>query len=325
MAAYSLDGRRVLITGGAGFVGSHLVRAALADGAVVTVLDDLSTGDAKEVEGLECRLVKGSILDRALVSECVKAAEVVIHAAARNIIVSTRNPLDDFETNIGGTLNVLLAAREAGIQRVVYTSSASIYGNSRYLPVNEDDVPNLLSPYAVSKYSGESYCRAFYESYDLPTAVVRYSNVYGPGQAPSNPYCGVIGKFFAAARSGRAIEIHGDGQQTRDFTYVDDAVAATLIAAVHPRAVGQVFNVGTGFETAVNTLAETVKRVAASDVPVRHVDRRDIDNIRRRVLNIEKIRQTLHWVPGFTLEQGLARMWKWFAGTEGTTTSAPQG
>jgi UDP-glucose 4-epimerase len=314
MKPSALSGRRVLITGGAGFVGANLVRTAIEAGARVTVLDDFTTGDRNDLAGLECECVTGSVADKAVVQGLVRKAEIVIHAAARNIIVSTKNPLDDFETNIGGTLNVLLAAREAGVERIVYTSSASIYGNSRYLPVNEDDVPNLLSPYAVSKYAGESYCRAFYESYDLPTTVVRYSNVYGPGQRPTNPYCGVIGKFFAAAQAGASIEIHGDGLQTRDFTFVDDAVAATLQAAVHPRAVGEVFNVGTGFETSVNGLAEAVRKVAGSSAPVRHVDRRDIDNIRRRVLNIEKIRQALHWVPRFTLEQGLARTWAWFAG-----------
>ena len=225
---------------------------------------------------------------------------------------AVHNGADD---NASGSVAVLLAAREAPVTRVVYSSSASVYGNSRYLPVNEDDLPNLLSPYAVSKFAGESYCRAFHESYGLPAAVVRYSNVYGPGQSPSNPYCGVIAKFFEAARAGRPVLVHGDGQQTRDFTYIDDAVEATLAAAVHPRAVGEVFNVGTGFETAINGLAEAVRQVSGSAVPIEHVDRRDIDNIRRRVLNIEKIRRTLHWVPQVTLHQGLRRTWEWLNAT----------
>lgn len=311
-----LAGRNVLVTGGAGFVGSNVVARLVAVGARVTVLDDFETGSRAALQPFpEVEVVEGSVEDELLVRRVVGAAEIVLHLAARNIIVSTRNPRDDFRTNVGGTLAVLLAARECRVARVVYSSSASVYGNSRYLPVNEDDLPNLLSPYAVSKFAGESYCRAFHESYGLPTAVVRYSNVYGPGQSPSNPYCGVISKFFEAARADRTLQVHGDGQQTRDFTYVDDAVEATLLAAVQPRAVGEVFNVGTGFETAINTLAEAVRQVSGRAVAVEHVDRRDIDNIRRRVLNIEKTRRTLHWVPHVTLQQGLRRTWEWLNAT----------
>ncbi len=306
----TLRGKRVLVTGGAGFVGSSIVQRLVGLGAEVTVLDNLETG-RREALVAGARFVQGAVEDQALVERLVAEVQVVIHAAARNIIVSTKNPRDDFSTNVGGTLNVLLAARLAGVERLVYTSSASVYGNSRYLPVNEDDTPNLLSPYAVSKHAGESYCRAFYESYQLPTATVRYSNIYGPGQTPTNPYCGVISKFLEAARQGQPILVHGDGLQTRDFTYVDDAVEATLLAAVHPRAVGEVFNVGTGFETDVNTLAALVRAVAGSTVSVENIDRRDIDNIRRRVVNIEKIRQKLHWVPRVTLREGLTRTWAW--------------
>jgi UDP-glucose 4-epimerase len=315
MKLETLEKKRVLVTGGAGFVGAHAVRRLLELGAEVTVLDNLETSRREHVAP-EAVFVEGSVEDIALVERLVGETQIILHLAARNIIVSTRNPRDDFSTNVGGTLNVLIAARHSGIERVVYSSSASIYGNSRYLPVNEDDAPNLLSPYAVSKFAGESYCRAFYESYDVPTSVVRYSNVYGPGQSASNPYCGVIGKFFEAARQGRPLSIHGDGLQTRDFTYVDDAVEATLLAAVRARAVGEAFNVGTGFETSVNTLAETVRDVSGSSMAIDHIDRRDIDNIRRRVVNIEKIRQSLQWVPRVTLREGLLRTWNWLLGQE---------
>jgi len=319
----AFGGRRILVTGGAGFVGSRLV-ARLADaGARVTVLDDLFTGRAEAVPaGVD--LVVGTVTDESLVRELVERATLVLHLAARNIIASTANPQDDYATNIGGTLNVLLAAREARVERVVYTSSASIYGNPRSIPINEEDSLEPLSPYAVSKLAGEHYCFAFYESYGTPVSAVRYSNIYGPGQRPDNPYCGVVSKFFAGAIAGDVLRIHGDGEQTRDFTYIDDAVEATILAAIHPRAEGEVFNVGTGIETSVNDLAATIAAVLDRDVATEPVDRRDVDNIRRRVVNIEKARRMLRWSPQVTLEHGLARTARWLASEEGAAAGGRQ-
>lgn len=306
---------RIVVTGGAGFVGSNIVRRLLAGNASVTVLDDFYTGREQNLpdnqKGL--KIVRGSVTDFPLVKEVVKDATVVIHEAARNIIVSTKNPKEDYEVNIGGTLNLLLAMRESSLKRMVYASSASIYGNPRYLPINEDDGVNTLSPYSVSKLAGENYCKAFYESYGVSTAVVRYSNVYGPGQHPENPYCGVVGKFFTDAVSGKPLRIHGDGEQTRDYTYVDDVVDATLLAALSPKAEGQIYNVGTGRETSVNQLAKIILATVGKDLVPEHVDRRDIDNIRRRVVNIEKIRRELRWSPSVTIEEGLRRTYEWLA------------
>jgi UDP-glucose 4-epimerase len=307
----SFGGRKILVTGGAGFVGGALTRRLVDSGARVTVLDDLFTGKAETIPtGAE--FVLGSVTDRALVDELVASHGLVFHLAARNIIASTANPRDDFETNIGGTLNVLLAARASRVDRIVYASSASVYGNPRSIPINEDDQAVLLSPYAVSKLGGENYCTAFYESYGLPTACVRYSNVFGPGQRPDNPYCGVVSKFLADAQAGRSVTVHGDGEQTRDYTYISDAVEATLLAAIHPRAEGEVFNVGTGIETSVNALAASIGVALGKPVDVQHIDRRDIDNIRRRVVNIEKARRMLRWTPQVTLERGLAETAAWF-------------
>ena len=307
----TLEGSRVLVTGGAGFVGSNLVRRLLGEGARVTILDDLFTGRLENLPANGFDFVEGSVCDVALVERLVKASDVVFHAAARNIVVSTRNPREDFETNIGGTLNVLLAARDSKVQRVVYTSSTSVYGNPRSLPIHEDDPLSLLTPYAVSKLGGENYCMAFYESYGVPVAAVRYSNVYGPGQDPANPYCGVVAKFIEALFAGQPPVIHGDGNQTRDFTYVDDAVEATVVAAQSDRALGEVFNVGTGVETRVNELAALLGRIVGVEAPPQHTNRRDIDNIRRRVVNIEKARRALRWVPSMTLEDGLQATVAW--------------
>lgn len=313
----SLGGKRIVVTGGAGFVGSNVVRRLLAEQARVIVLDDFYTGDDHNLPAGESNLevIRGSVTDYDMVRDVTRGASLVFHLAARNIIVSTRNPREDYEVNIGGTLNVLMAARELKIPRVVYSSSTSVYGNPRYLPINEDDLTNMLSPYAVSKYAGENYCKAFYESYGLSSAVVRYSNVYGTAQRPDNPYCGVVSKFFESAMKGEPLKIHGDGEQTRDFTYIDDTVEATILAGISPKADGQVYNVGTGREVTVNQLARLIIEITGAPVEPAYVDRRDIDNIRRRVVNIEKIRRELRWVPTFTIEHGLRRTYQWLLET----------
>jgi UDP-glucose 4-epimerase len=308
-----LSGQRIVVTGGAGFVGSNIVRRLSKEGAQVVVLDDFYTGAMENLPADDpaIEIVRGTVTDYELVRDVVKGAAVVFHEAARNIIVSTRNPREDYEVNIGGTLNVLLAARETNVPRTVYASSASVYGNPRYLPINEDDATNMLSPYAVSKFAGENYCKAFYESYGLSVAAVRYSNVFGIAQRPDNPYCGVIARFFESAMNHESPRIHGDGEQTRDFTYIDDVVEATLLAGISSKAEGQVYNVGTGRETTINHLARTIIRITAATVEPTYIDRRDIDNIRRRVVNIEKIRRELRWVPSVTIEEGLRRTYQW--------------
>ena len=311
----SLGKKRILVTGGAGFIGANVVRRLCGEGADVTVLDDFFTGKLENLRGLEGRykLVRGSVVDRALVTDQVGKHEIVFHLAARNIIASTKNPYEDFETNIGGTLNVLLAARAARTPRVVYSSSVSVYGNARSLPSNEEDPVNLLTPYAVSKFGGEGYCRALSSGSDLAAAVVRYSNVYGPGQDPTNPYCGVVSRFMTRASEGLAPEIYGDGEQTRDFTFIDDVIDATLLAAAAPAAVGKVFNVGTGIETTVNALARGVLDLYGLSAAPTHIEKRDIDTVARRVVDISRIRQVLGWTPRVTLEEGLRRTQRWFS------------
>jgi len=305
-------GKKVLVTGGAGFVGSVLTDTLVQEGARVTVMDDLFTGRKENLHSLKCiRFVQGSVTDLNLVNRLLKGSDLVFHLAVRNIIVSTKSPQLDFQVNTGGMFNVLIAAKNYGIERIVYTSSVSIYGNARHLPIDEDDRLSILNPYAASKLSGENYCSAFYESYGIPVTIVRYSNVYGRNQSPLNPYCGVVSKFFDQIMKNRDPLIHSSGEQTRDFTYVTDAVEATLLASLVPKALGEVFNVGTGKETSVNELVQKIIQITGSSVKPQYIDRRDIDNVQRRVLNIEKSRRILRWVPAKTMESGLTETYSW--------------
>ncbi|HDQ45723.1 MAG TPA: SDR family NAD(P)-dependent oxidoreductase [bacterium] len=307
-------GKNVLITGGAGFVGSNLVDQLVEEGARVTVLDDLFSGRKENIAHFrEITFIQGCVTDVDKINQLVQENELVFNLAVRNIIVSTVSPELDFQVNTGGMFNILLAAKKFGVERIVYTSSASVYGNSRYLPINEDDHISTLNPYAASKLSAENYCHAFFETYDVPMAIVRYSNVYGKKQSPTNPYCGVVSKFFESLMNGQSPQIHGDGEQTRDFTYVADAVEATLLAAYHPRAVGEVFNVGSGKETSINELVSRIIEIIGTKARPQYIDRRDIDNIRRRVLNIEKSRKILRWSPTRTLENGLRETHEWLS------------
>ncbi|HMT97277.1 MAG TPA: NAD-dependent epimerase/dehydratase family protein [Ferruginibacter sp.] len=309
----NLKNKKVLVTGGAGFVGSNLVKKLIEEQqANVTVLDDLFTGNQNFLKNLDCRFVHGSVEDDGLVNQLVKNAEVVFHLAARNIIVSNANPREDLRVNVGGTFNILEACKIHGIERVVYSSTASVYGNPKTLPIPEDAPKEFLSFYSASKFSGEVYAQTFYEVFNVPVAVVRYSNVYGYNQLPLNPYCGVIGKFIEKGLKGDPLLIHGDGEQTRDYTFVTDAVEATVQAAINARAIGQVYNIGTGVETSVKHLAETIIQLTGEKSKIEYVDKRDIDNIRKRYLNIDKIRHELKFSPFTRIENGLKNTIDWY-------------
>ena len=321
----SYQNKKVLVTGGAGFVGSNLVNHLVEAGAEVTVLDDLFTGRKSNIKYInDIRFIQGTVTDYELVATLVKGADIVFNLAVRNIIVSTKSPLLDFQVNTGGTFNVLVAAKNFGIERVVYASSASVYGNPRIIPIPEEEHLSTLSPYAASKLAGENYCQAFYESYGLPVVVLRYSNVYGVNQSPSNPYSGVISKFFYNLMNNRSPQVHGDGEQTRDFTYVDDAVDATMRAGLSLKAEGEVFNVSSGKETSINDLVEKISLVTETSIPPVYIDRRDIDNIRRRVLNTEKIRRVLRWIPNTTLRIGLDKTYQWLLEDTKMETKKPR-
>jgi len=313
-----LNESRVLVTGGAGFVGSNLVARLLDLGCRVTVLDDLSTGKRHLLPSHpNLTLVEGDVRNYDLLKNLIADTEIIFHEAARNIIVSSARPREDQEVNVGGTMNVLVAARDSSADALVYASSASIYGNARGLLLAEEEPPMPLSVYAAGKLAAEQYCSAFYEVYGLPVTMLRYFNVYGPNQSPENPYAGVVSKFFNHTLSGKPPEIHGNGQQTRDFTYVSDAVEATVLAATADGSKGELFNVGTGVETSIVRLAHEIIDLSGMNGKLQpiYIPRRDIDNVRRRCANIEKIRRKLRWEPTVELSHGLRLTLDWIKGS----------
>jgi UDP-glucose 4-epimerase len=214
--------------------------------------------------------------------------------------------------NVGGSYNVFEACLEHNVKKVVYASTSSIYGNPKRLPVQENDEKRFLNFYSASKYSAEIYAKTFHEVFDLPVTILRYSNIYGPYQTPANPYCGVIGKFITAALEGTPLMVHGDGRQTRDYTYIDDAVEATIAAAVYPQTTGQDYNIATGIQTSVLDLANAIIRITQSSSPIEHVENRDIDNIRFRCIDVEKSKKDLHYQPEYQIEKGLQSTVNWF-------------
>jgi UDP-glucose 4-epimerase len=318
MIPYPVDairGQRVLVTGGLGFCGLNLSRSLAEDlECDVTILDDRSNSTTAPRLPARCTVVIGDVREERDFAPLVLAHPWVFHLACRTILTCGSDPESDLTVNALSTLRMLeflRRERPPSFQRFLYTSSVSLYGNSRHLPADELDPPSILNHYAATKLLGEQYSLLYHTAYGLPTTCVRYSNVYGPGQTPRNPYCGVVGKFIDACLEGRPLTIHGDGEQTRDYTFVTDAVEATILAAVSAKAVGDVFNIGSGIETSVNTLAQEIRLLAQSDQPVEYLARRDIDNVRRRSVNPEKIRVRLGWVPAVRLRDGLRETIAW--------------
>ncbi|MFE4522998.1 NAD-dependent epimerase/dehydratase family protein [Cytobacillus firmus] len=304
--------KKVVITGGAGFIGSNLAKKLVEIGYKVFIIDDLFSGSLDNLKGLNIEFIQGTILNKNLLLKVFKGSDIVFHLAARNIIAAIENPREDLRSNIEGTYNVLEAAKDAKVNKLVYASTSSIYGNPKYLPINEDDKLNFLNFYSVSKFAGESYAKVFYEVYGLPITVVRYSNVFGYNQRAENPYCGVIGKFIDYCNYKKPILIHGDGEQTRDFTFIDDAVEATILSGLSNKSIGESYNIGTGVETSINSLAFKLKKITNSESEVKYIEKRDIDNLRRRVMNIEKIRYQLKFFPKYTLGEGLKKTVEWY-------------
>lgn len=305
--------KKVVVTGGAGFIGSNL-STELCKGNEVTIVDDFSTGKEDNIKELigagSVRLVKGSITDLETIKSSFKGADYVFHQAAiPSVPRSVADPLKTNDAGITGTLTVLVAARDCGIEKVVFASSSSVYGETESLPKREDMECRPMSPYAVTKLAGEHYCRVFNELYNLKTVALRYFNVYGPMQDPKSEYAAVVPKFIDCALRGEAFPIHGDGLQSRDFTFVGDVVRANLMAA-ESNATG-VYNIGGGKRTTVVELAQAISEVVGTEMKVVHLPPRPGD-VKDSWADISKAYRDFGFKPAFTLREGISETVAWF-------------
>jgi nucleoside-diphosphate-sugar epimerase len=308
---------RYLVTGGAGFIGSHLVEHLTSRGEDVVVLDDFSTGQRANVEPFlgAIELIEGTLLDPETCARAARGVDYVLHqAAVPSVPRSVADPLGSHEACATGTVNMLIAARDAKVKRFVYAASSSAYGNTAELPKHEDMQPRPLSPYAAAKYAGECYARAFHVTYGLPTVALRYFNIFGPRQDPNSQYAAAIAKFISSALRGTTPTIYGDGSQTRDFTYVANAVSANLLACTAPdEADGDVFNVGCGERVSVNELWRRVQRLAGSNIEPVYAPKRAGD-VRDSLASLVKIERVLGYKPVVDLDEGLRQTVSHFRG-----------
>jgi UDP-glucose 4-epimerase len=309
---------RVLVTGGAGFIGSHLVRGCLEAGDEVRVLDDFSTGRREKLSSVQgdVTVIEGTVTDPATVRRAGEGCEVIHHLAALpSVPLSVEDPVGTHHVNATGTLHVLQAARELGVRRVVYSSSCAVYGDSERLPASEDDPVSPLSPYALQKRIGELYAERFASLYGLETVALRYFNVYGPSQDADSAYAAVVPRFLTAVSKGEPPRIHGDGRQSRDFVYVGDVVRANLAAAGGPSEVsGECFNIAGGTGITILELLEAIGRALGLEgIEAEHAPPRPGD-VRQSVADVGKARERIGWRATTPLEEGLGETARGLAG-----------
>ena len=305
--------RLYLVTGGAGFIGSHMVERLLSQGHRVRIADDFSSGRRENVPShANVDLVEGDLADMDVAKRAAAGCDYVIHLAAiPSVPRSVKDPVKSHRANVDGTLNMLIASRDAGVKRLVFAGSSSVYGDAAVLPKREDMRPSPLSPYALQKLIGEQYCQMFTRLYGLETVTTRFFNVFGPRQQPGSPYSGVISLFIEALASGKNPTVHGDGRQTRDFTYVGDVVTGVLRCCEAPNIAGEVINVAAGGRISLLDLIRTLQGLLKSKAepvfgPTREGDVRDSQ------ADIEKARRHLSFAPAVAFEDGLRETVAWF-------------
>jgi len=308
-----------LVTGGAGFIGSHLVDGLLAKGYRLRVLDNLSTGKKLNLESAWNRIewIEGDLRNESQVRRAVKGVDYVFHAAAnRAVLRSVDNPLETNEVNVKGTLLVLLAARDFGVKRVIFSSSSSIYGNTKKFPSSEDDCPSPQSPYAATKLAGEHYCRIFSSLYGLETVSLRYFNVFGPRQHPESRYAAVIPIFIDCLMKEKRPEVHWDGKQSRDFSYVDNVTHASLLALQVPAVSGEVFNIACHEEFSILEVLRLLRKIMGvkNGKPLFRPKR--LGDVCRTFADIRKAKKGLGYRVQTPFEEGLRRTVSWFLGSQ---------
>lgn len=312
-----------LVTGGAGFIGSNLVAKLVARGEQVRVLDNFSTGQRRNLSPFQDKIaiIEGDIRSYHTVREVMEGVNFVLHhAALPSVPRSVRDPITTSEVNVLGTLNILQAAKDAGVKRLIYASSSSVYGNSPELPKHEDMPTNPLSPYAISKLAGEQYCRIFWQIYGLETVCLRYFNVFGPNQDPNSQYAAVIPTFITALLNGDTLLIHGEGSQSRDFTFVSNVVQANLLACTISGAAGGVFNVASGERSTLLELVDHLVAITGQEQQVCHTAPR-IGDVSHSQADINRARVELGYTPEVDLQAGLVRTVRWFKGNSDSPTA----
>jgi UDP-glucose 4-epimerase len=298
-----------LITGGAGFIGSNLAEALVRAGERVRIFDDFTTGFRENLAAIEDKIeiVEADLRDYDAVRSAVDGVTYISHQAAlRSVERSVDDPLSSDEVNVHGTMHLLVAARDAGVKRLVYASSSSVYGDTEALPKREDQTPAPVSPYAVSKLAAEHYCRVFSKLYGLETVALRYFNVFGPKQSPASRYAAVVPLFMRAALDGKALEIHGDGRQSRDFTYIDNVVQANLLGFRSPGVAGEAFNVACNERHDLLEIAAIIGDFIGRKVEVNHIDRRRGDVMHTQA-SIDKIRDMMGYEPAVGFQEGMKK------------------
>jgi nucleoside-diphosphate-sugar epimerase len=307
---------KYLVTGGAGFIGSHIVRRLVSQGDQVAVIDNFLTGSRDNLDAVidSVDLIEGDIRDAELLRDVMKDVEYCLHQAALpSVPRSVEAPVTSNEINVDGTLNVFLAAKEAGVKRVVYASSSSVYGNSPTLPKHEEMPPQPLSPYAITKLAGELYAATFHEIYGVPIVSLRYFNVFGPGQRPDSPYAAVIPIFLSLMAKGKPATVHGDGEQTRDFCYVDNVVSANLLACSAPaeKVSGKAFNVACEERHTINELVAGLNELLGVQIEPVHTPPRKGD-VRDSLADISCAKRHFGYDPAIKFSEGLGLTVKWF-------------
>ena len=307
--------KRVLVTGGAGFIGSNLAHYLVSRGGSVRVFDNFSTGKRENLSGSleQIEVLEGDLVDEHAVRAAMEDVEVVFHQAAMpSVPRSVKDPLASNQINVQGTLHVLLAARDAGVRRVIYASSSSIYGDLDESQAKVESMkPQPISPYGVAKLAAEAYCQVFYRNYGLETVALRYFNVFGPRQDPASHYAAVVPRFITAMLGGESPTIYGDGEQTRDFTYVADVVAANMLAMDAPDASGEVFNIACQQKQSVNELADAIGELLNADIQPQYEEARAGD-IRHSLADIGRARTVLNYESGTSFVDGLRQTIEWF-------------